>query len=256
MINQQIIPVESCVEVARAIFRLTFRSAAIASSARPGQFVNVRVDHTSTFPLLRRPFSISRVEGDLVELLFSVVGPGTRRMAQKRTGDVLDVLGPLGKPFCLDHQFDTVLIVAGGLGVAPFPFLTDALRTSDRLVVSFVGARTASQLVRNHLRNVQAATDDGSEGFKGTVVECLDAFLSGTPVARPRIFGCGPTPMLRALSEFANAHNLPCELSLEGEMACGVGICQGCPVRRSRGEKKYALVCTEGPTFSATEIVL
>ncbi len=243
-------------EVRPGIFRLGFRASHIASVAQPGQFVNVRVDHESLFPLLRRPFSISRIDGEVCELLFNVVGPGTARLAGKRVGDALDLIGPLGKPFCLDHAFGTAIIVAGGLGVAPFPFLTAALRRMNVRTITLLGARSTGMVVRDHLTDVRVATDDGSDGFRGTVVELLERTLGAEQIAEPRIYGCGPTPMLRALSAAAAVHAIPCELSLEGSMACGVGICQGCPVERTPGGKKYALVCTDGPTFESTEIIL
>jgi dihydroorotate dehydrogenase electron transfer subunit len=98
------------------------------------------------------------------------------------------------------------------------------------------------------------ATDDGSEGFRGTVVELLEHTLqAGTP-AGPKIFGCGPTAMLRALAGCARERDIPCEVSLEGPMACGIGICQGCPVELAEGENKYALMCTDGPTFDIRRI--
>jgi dihydroorotate dehydrogenase electron transfer subunit len=218
--------------------------------------VNVRTTD-GFFPLLRRPFSISRVEGDNIELLFSIVGEGTRLLASKRPGDQLDVLGPLGNPFNVVGNYETALIVAGGLGVAPFPFLTDRLQREEKHIVSFVGARTAYQLYTKHLKNVHVATDDGSSGFQGTVVTLMERFLDGHDVSKPKIFACGPTPMMKALAVVAIRRGIECELSLEGEMACGIGICQGCPVERANGEnKKYALVCTEGPAFNSKEILL
>ncbi len=243
-------------EVARGIIRLAVRSPLIAATALPGQFVNVRVDHRSLYPLLRRPFSVSRTDGEVCELLFNVVGPGTERLAAKRADDTIDMIGPLGKPFCLDHEIGTAVIVAGGLGVAPFPFLTAALEKKGARILTLLGARTRAMVIRDHLTDVRVATDDGSEGLKGTVVDLLERTLSGGQTPNPKIFGCGPTPMLRALSAVAAARDIPCELSLEGSMACGVGLCQGCPVERTAGGRKYALVCTDGPTFESTEITL
>jgi dihydroorotate dehydrogenase electron transfer subunit len=254
-LRQEVTTVQSNRLVAHKTWLLTFRSPAIASTVAPGQFVNIRVDE-GYLPLLRRPFSISRVHGEELDILFAVVGPGTKILAAKKPGDPLDVLGPLGKPFCTDSDFGAAVIVAGGVGTAPFPFLTDALRKLKKPVLSFVGARSAEYLTLDGFENVQTATDDGTQGFRGTVVQLLDSYLGGNPVPRPKIFGCGPTAMLKALQQAAAARRIPCELSLEGEMACGVGICQGCPVRRTDGPTKYALVCTDGPAFDATEIVL
>ena len=255
MIFQRLVTVVGREEVAEGIFALSLESAEVANSARPGQFINVRFSETA-LPLLRRPFSISRVDGSSIELLFNVIGQGTRLLASKRIGDRVDVLGPLGIPFGHQGGFDTAVIVAGGLGIAPFPFLTGLLKREKKRIATFVGAKTARPLVTRRLDDVQVATDDGSEGFRGTVVELLERNLSSNPVMRPKMFGCGPTPMLKALSAFAQEAGIECELSLEGDMACGVGLCQGCPVERANGRRKYALVCVEGPTFNCKEIVL
>jgi dihydroorotate dehydrogenase electron transfer subunit len=242
-------------EVASGIVVVRFQSHEIASSAVPGQFVNVRCGE-GCLPLLRRPMSISRIIGDEVEILFTVVGQGTRMLAAKRAGDVLDVLGPLGAPFGYKGSYSTALMVAGGVGVAPFPFLSTLLVGEGKKIVTFLGARTASVLTPQNLQNVQLATDDGTQGFHGTVVGLLESYLHRHEVLKPKIFGCGPTAMLKALSQVAEKTGFDCELSLEGDMACGIGLCQGCPVERRGGKKKYALVCTEGPTFNSKDIML
>ncbi|MGB2957524.1 MAG: dihydroorotate dehydrogenase electron transfer subunit, partial [Bacteroidota bacterium] len=123
-------------------------------------------------------------------------------------------------------------------------------------VITCLGARTAGQLVMEHLDNVQVATDDGSRGHHGNVVDLLKQIIADRRPDRPKMFGCGPTPMLRALAEFALSAGIPCEVSLEGPMACGFGICQGCPVELSGDEGGYALMCKEGPAFDVRTIRL
>jgi dihydroorotate dehydrogenase electron transfer subunit len=253
--THEIVTVSSNDEVADGLYVLRFQSEKVARAAAPGQFVNLRVTD-SYVPFVRRPFSVSRVDGRLVEILFNVVGTGTRILSSKRPGDTLDLVGPLGKPFGVHGAYDTALIVAGGLGVAPFPLLTDWLLREEKQIVTFLGARTTYQLYKLYLRNLHVATEDGSEGSKGTVLDILDRFLQAHAVSKPKIFGCGPTRMLQALSEYAQRNRIPCELSLEGEMACGIGLCQGCPVELRNGTTKYALVCKEGPTFYSEHIVL
>lgn len=243
-------------EVAEGIYRLSLRCSEIVPSVRAGQFVDLRIRDDGWDPLLRRPFSVSWVEDDRLDLIFNVVGVGTRAMSAYEPGRVVDLLGPLGKPFSTDADYTTALLVGGGLGVAPLPILTEEAKRAGRSVVTFLGARSRRHLYRERLTELHVATDDGSEGFRGTVVDLLDAYLRDRRVTSPMIFACGPTPMLRALGEFARTHNIPCELSLEGEMACGIGLCQGCPVERVGGSKRYALVCTEGPTFRAEEVKL
>jgi len=252
---QEEAPVRRVSEVGLNIFQLTFASRAIADEALPGQFVNVRTAEGSG-PLLRRPFSVSSVQGDEVSLLFNIVGPGTKALSMMRRGEGLDVLGPLGRgifPYD-DDAYLTAIIVAGGLGVAPMPFLRASLPEGKKQRV-FVGARSASQFVRIGLEDAQMATDDGSQGFHGTVVDLLRETLATNSLPRPRIFSCGPLPMLRALREFSQTKNIACYMALEGEMACGIGLCQGCPVQSSGGGKKYKLVCSDGPVFDASTVV-
>ncbi len=240
---------------ADGLFAITVHSPRVARETRAGQFLNVRIE-TSAAPLLRRPFSVSRTEGDHLEILFNVVGRGTQILASKQPGDRLNILGPLGVPFRTEGKYDLAVIVAGGLGVAPFPMLTDALEKSGKKLVTFLGARTGAQVTEKHLVNVRVATDDGSSGYHGTVVQLLEKYWDSEETGNPKIFGCGPTRMMKALSDFATSRKIECELSLEGDMACGVGICQGCPVERTSGGKKYSLVCVEGPTFNCNDVLL
>jgi dihydroorotate dehydrogenase electron transfer subunit len=253
---QQVVRVASNAELADSLFLLKFTSADIARRAFPGQFVNIRIGAGSSPVLLRRPFSISRVVGSSIELIFNVVGQATKMLSSLQAGEELDVLGPLGVPFRFEEAFETAIIIAGGLGIAPFPFLTDHLTKLRKEIITFVGSRTLFSTKDLHLLNVQYATEDGSKGYRGNVVECLADYFQSVPKGRVKIFGCGRTRMLSALSDFAQAKGLHCELSLEGDMACGVGICQGCPVEKKSGPKKYALVCTDGPTFDCRDIVL
>ena len=247
--------VTGCREILEGIFVLKLHSPEIAGAALPGQFVNIRCTG-GCLPLLRRPFSISRIEGDSFELMFNVVGQGTRLLSEKREGDALDVLGPLGVPFRLSGTFRTALLVSGGLGVAPFPFLTSALLKEGKKVETYVGARDVRQLAEQHLQNIHVATDDGSKGFHGTVIDLLRNEALHEQQEKVKLFGCGPTKMLQALSEYARRVGIECELSLEGAMACGMGFCQGCPVERTSGKKKYSLVCIDGPTFNSNDIVI
>jgi len=204
---------------------------------------------------LRRPFSVYKVEGDNVKIIFNVIGIGTKILSSKRKGDTIDVLGPLGMSYGVTGQYDTAILVAGGLGVAPLPMITDAI-SGRRKLVTFLGARTKEYVVDTHLKNVHVSTDDGSRGFQGTVVDLLRAECSKQEFVKPKIFACGPNRMLESLSKFAVEMNIPCEVSLESTMACGIGICQGCPVELKNDEKKYALICKEGPVFDSKLITV
>ncbi len=254
MITQELSPVTGVRQLADTVFVCSVRSPRIASEVKPGQFVNILIEQT-TDPLLRRPFSVYRVDGDRIEIIFNVVGRGTALMSHKGPGDTLDILGPLGVPYSfLDESFSTALLVAGGLGVAPMPLSTGFLKSRGKKVVTFLGARTASAVLPHHLENLQVATDDGTMGFRGNVVELLGSVWKSHTYVKPKIFACGPTAMLRGLAAFAVKQDIPCEVSLEGPMACGIGICQGCPVELVGEEKKFALMCKDGPTFDVRKI--
>ncbi len=253
MIVQDLCTVHSCRTVGDNIFVLNAHAPAIAATARPGQFVNIKVDG-SCDPLLRRPFSIYRVVGDSIEVLFNVVGKGTRILSEKKKGDTVDVLGPLGVPYGIDPAVGNALLVAGGLGVAPMPFLSDALAARKIPIHNFLGARSQTLLVTEHLPNLRVATDDGSTGFHGSIVAGLEHYLDLHALAAAKIFACGPNRMLEALTAFAAKRGIACEVSLECAMACGIGICQGCPVEMAEGARKYNLVCKDGPVFDATRI--
>lgn len=241
-------------QVADGIHLIRLDSAVIAQTAQAGQFLNIRFTEGTWGPLLRRPFSISRVDGNELEVVFNVIGTGTRLMSGSRPGDRLDLLGPLGRPFGISGDFSVAVLIGGGLGIAPLPFLTQSLHREGKSIVTFVGARTGGQLYLDHLENLNIATDDGSKGFHGTNVSLLEKHLTENTIISPKLFACGPTPMMHAVAELAKRLGLPCEVSLEGDMACGMGICQGCPVERTTGEKKYALVCHDGPTFECREV--
>jgi dihydroorotate dehydrogenase electron transfer subunit len=256
IIVQQLFPVQSCHEVAAKTFLFRFKSPEIAASAQPGQFVNILAAETGEGPFLRRPFSISRIEDDIIEIIFHVVGIGTNLLSRKQLGDWVDIVGPLGEPFHGNAEYDTALLVAGGIGVAPFPFLTDELLKRGKRIETFIGYRNTEQVFTEHLQNVRIATDDGSDGFHGNVVQLLESSLVQNNFDKAKIFACGPTVMLKALTELARRKNICCEMSLEGQMACGFGICQGCAVERTEGPAKYALVCKDGPAFLSTEVNL
>lgn len=241
-------------EAGENIHVIRFLAPDLAASIRAGQFLNIKVADGYD-PLLRRPFSAYRTDDGNVEVIFNIVGKGTALLSRKVAGDVLDVLGPLGVPYSLDDRsFTTGLLVGGGLGVAPLPIATSGLKAAGKRVMTFLGGRNARQVVQEHLENPLIATDDGSLGFRGTVVDLLRAELAKHRVPAPKIFACGPTPMLRAVAEFARASGIPCEVSLEGPMACGIGICQGCPVELTGTDRKYALMCKDGPVFDIEKI--
>ncbi len=243
---------ESVEEIQTGIFLLKVNSPEIATHCTPGQFCNLLVNETG-FPLLRRPFSICDVQNDSVFFMFNIVGQGTEILSNKKEGDLIDIIGPLGKGFDIHGNFEEAIIIAGGIGSAPFPFLIKALDVKK--ATCFVGGRSKKDVITYGMNEVVISTDDGSLGFKGNVVQLLESKLENYENDRIKVFGCGPNPMLRALSNFTSAHSIHCQISIESVMACGFGICQGCPVEKKE-DGAFVLVCKDGPVFNAENVIL
>lgn len=237
------------------ITKIKFEAPAIAKTAKQGQFVNIKVED-STVPLLRRPFSVYNTNGSEIEIVFGVMGMGTKKLNNKKIGDLIDVIGPLGNPFNIHDVEDISILIGGGLGAAPLPLLYKNLVEQNKKVLVFIGARTKEYLLKKYLHDPIIATDDGSEGYKGDVVSLLNGYILKNPQKNYKIYACGPTPMLIAIVNLAKKFNIKCEISLETMMACGIGICQGCAVKVKNEKEKYALSCINGPVFSASDIEL
>jgi dihydroorotate dehydrogenase electron transfer subunit len=247
-------PVEDTIELDHSIFLLKVHSPEITSSIKPGQFLNIRVTD-KPYPLLRRPFSVCDVDGEHLLLMFNVMGEGTSILAHKPKGAPVDILGPLGNGFNLDDDYDTAVVVGGGLGAAPFPFLQRMLN-GKKEILTFIGGRTHKDVITYGMENLHTATDDGSDGLKGNVVDLLNENIGLLKSKRIKIFGCGPTQMFRTLKVFCNKNNFNCEVSTECAMACGFGLCQGCPIESAEEEGKYHLVCKDGPVFNINDVIL
>jgi dihydroorotate dehydrogenase electron transfer subunit len=246
-------------------YRLTIAGFSPARPIHPGQFVHIRVADTID-PYFRRAFSIGGYDpaaGEL-EIIYKVVGKGTTVLSRKKRGDAIDLIGPLGNRFANYSKKQTVLLVAGGIGLPPLLFLARHLleRGHPREnILFFYGGRTKDDLIeRQRLRKLGVesilCTDDGSHGFHGFVTEAVAARIEMGSITRPIICGCGPEPMLAALQDYAMKHGIPGELSLEAPMPCGVGVCLGCIKPSLADPKKYVRVCYEGPVFPIGEVRL
>lgn len=234
--------------------RLAIDARPIADRVRPGQFIHIRVTD-GLEPFFRRPFSVYRAQGR-IEILYEVVGKGTALLAEKQQGDKLDILGPLGNSFTMPGSaVKQVVMVAGGVGVAPFLILTDALKDKGYELTLLYGGRTRGHIFamtafeRNGCR-VHIASDDGSVGVKGRVTELLAKAPKDS--SSTMIYACGPKPMIAAVQAFAREHHIPGEASCEEVMACGLGACLGCAIKTARG---YKTVCYDGPVFDLQDIV-
>ncbi|MFZ4524529.1 MAG: dihydroorotate dehydrogenase electron transfer subunit [Chlorobium sp.] len=237
---------------------ITLECPAIAATAQPGNFVNIKVND-ATQPLLRRPFSIHNVRGTLIDIMVKSIGPGTTLFGNATVGSTVMALGPLGNSFDrTGEEFQTAILVSGGIGTAPMLFLEKTLSAEGKKTINLIGGRTKDDLLSQNLANCRIATDDGSSGFKGTVVELLrielpNLYNEGTL----KVFACGPNPMLKALATLCHEHRLACEISLESMMGCGIGICYGCSVevKDQDGGIRNILLCREGPVINAKKFM-
>jgi dihydroorotate dehydrogenase electron transfer subunit len=208
--------------------------------------------------LLRRPFSIYQVAGDTFSILYKAVGKGTEVLSRMRVGEELSVIGPLGHGFTVPSLGgETPLLVAGGYGMAALYLL--AQRSPQKGIVFVGGRRRVDILCEQEFRalgwEVRVTTEDGSHGEKGLVTHPLLAELRRTAAQR-KLFACGPTPMLKAVSKIAEDFNVPAELSMDEHLCCGVGVCLTCVIAVKNGEGwEYQRTCTEGPVFDARQIV-
>lgn len=246
--------------------------------------------------LLRRPFSLAGrgddALGSWLEVIHRVVGVGTEWLAQLRSGDPVDLIGPLGNPFALSPGKSLGLLVGGGVGLPPMLYLAEALQQAGWRAVAFVGARSRDLLPvtlaeapapdpAGHPRrcvvefarlgfDAAVTTDDGSIGLRGTITHGLERFLrsqTADDAARAVVFTCGPDAMMRAAADLARSHHLECQVCVEQAMACGMGTCQSCVVKirhsaaagldqsASSPRWRYRLACTDGPVFPAEQLV-
>lgn len=268
------LPIRESARLHDAHHRLTLAAPEIAASAEPGQFLHVwchppeELDRPPSAAILRRPFSISRVRPpDGVELLLRVRGTGGRMLAAKRAGESLDVIGPLGRGFRIREGLAVAAVVAGGLGLAPAPFLVERLRDRGARVILLVGAAEdervpflverprAGRATLPELAALGAEVSFVSEAVEGVLVsELLEARLGELMEQSAEVFAIGPRAMLKRLAEVTEGC-LPLQVSLEERMACGVGACRSCVVpARAEGRPAYQTVCREGPVFDANEI--
>ena len=220
---------------------------------QPGQFVEVRVDgSTSTF--LRRPISINFVDREKNELwlLVATVGDGTKQMAKLQPGDTLNCVLPLGNGFTPAKQGEKVLLVGGGVGVAPLLYMGAEMMRQGIEPTFLLGARTANDLLMlpifNKYGRAYVTTEDGSMGEKGFVTN--HSILAEERF--DRISTCGPTPMMKAVAAFARKADVECEVSLENLMACGLGACLCCVEKTTEGN---LCVCKDGPVFNIKKLL-
>jgi dihydroorotate dehydrogenase electron transfer subunit len=230
-------------------FILTFSNYKIADQCHPGQFFRLK-NPQQNFPILPRPFSVYNIQDGKISFLIKIVGESTKNLFETKTGENIFLHGPLGNGFELVKD-KKVLIVSGGIGYAPFPFLVDKLNQMKNEIFVFHGGKTAEDVFSNNVRN---STEDGSIGEEGLVTDGVEQFLQKNQV--DVVYACGPQMMMKKLTEICKQFNVDLQVSLETIMACGIGACCGCAIRIIENRKMvYKKVCKDGPVFDGQKVV-
>lgn len=253
-IVQDTFPILENEHIAEDTYSLVFHAPHIAQRARAGQFVNVRcADKT-----LRRPISICEIDKEAgnLRLVYGVRGEGTAWLSQLTSADTVDVLGPLGNGFNFLSAFKKAVFVGGGIGVPP---LLEASKKFGQDAVAIIGFRNKDFVIlekdfESVVSKTIVTTDDGSYGINGFVSTPLEEELKKGE--HDVIYACGPMRMLKSIADLAKQYNVPCYVSLEERMGCGMGACLGCACKiKRKGKEQYLHVCKEGPIFLAEEVV-
>jgi dihydroorotate dehydrogenase electron transfer subunit len=211
-----------------------------------GNFLELKVNSSSA-PLLRRPFAFSNSDNDSAEMIYQIRGESTKLLSEKKQGETIDLIAPLGNSFT-NNSDKKIIAIAGGVGLGPILFAAN----SNKNVKFITGFRSSNLIPERSLFNnidVTFCTDDGSEGFKGNVVEYLNS-LDKSELENTLIWACGPTPMLEALHYFGKENNIEVQVSMEEMMACGIGACMGCVIETT-DKRGMARVCKDGPIFES-----
>ncbi|MBR3173495.1 MAG: dihydroorotate dehydrogenase electron transfer subunit [Eubacterium sp.] len=240
-------------KIADGIYSMWIETSA-AKEAKPGQFIDVYVNDDSK--LLPRPISICEVKDDSLRIVYRVVGGGTKIMSTYNEGDEIQIIGPLGNGF--DMKDGKAILVGGGIGIPPMVELAKNLseRKGKENVISVMGYRDELFLTDEleQFSTVVIATEDGSTGTRGTVIDALNENGVGGDV----LYACGPIPMLKALKDWANGKGIECQISLEERMACGIGACLACVCKTKEKDEHSNVcnkrICKDGPVFDANEI--
>jgi dihydroorotate dehydrogenase electron transfer subunit len=255
-------PVQRLAEVVgrrpvNAYVELTLAAPEIAERAEPGQFVAFAIGGPTSALLLRRSIAIAGTGDGVVTVVVAAHGPGSTWLAGLRTGDSVDVVGPLGRPFPMPEPGTPALLVGGGYGAAALVGLGARLREAGSAVAAVAGAATADRLcsvdeLSAVASRVEVTTDDGSFGRRGLVTLAVDELLPAAGV----VYACGPMAMLRAVARTATERGIPSYVAVEESMACGIGVCMTCvlPVVGEDGRTRFSRSCAEGPVFGGDRV--
>lgn len=241
------------------ICRMVIESKEIAKEAKPGQFLEIRVIDNIE-PLLRRPISIYNADENKgeVEFIFQLKGKGTNLLAERKEGELLDIMGPLGHGTFTFDNYKNIAIIGGGIGIFPLHELSKRAKNAGVNSKIYIGFRNKELVILEDefgkvCNELILATDDGSYARSGFAINFLKEDVAKN---KPDcIYACGPLPMLKAVQTFAKEENIPCQISLEERMACGIGVCLGCAVKYvGKDDVNYKHVCKNGPVFDANDV--
>lgn len=244
-------------EIGIDIYEMWLSAPDIASEASPGQFISIYSSDGSR--ILPRPISICEIndEKNAIKVVYRVAGKGTDEFSKLKSGNVLKITGPLGNGYTLRNN--SAMLIGGGIGVPPLVELAKSLKKSGvNRITAVLGYRTELYLKdrMSELCEVYVATEDGSFGIKGNVMDVINQ----KELSADTIYACGPKPMLKAISEFAEKNNIEAQISLEERMACGIGACLGCVCKTKKkndhSHVNNARVCVDGPVFDSREVDL
>ena len=248
-------------ELIPGIFKFTVDSKELVETAKPGHFIEIRVNDDIE-PFLRRPISIHNIDKNSgkLEFIFQVKGKGTEILSKKNIGDLIDIVGPLGYGTFKYEKFENIAIIGGGIGVFPLYELAKNAKNDGKNINTYLGFRNKDLVVlEDEFKSVSSVltltTDDGSYSQKGFAIDFLKKDIEDGKV--DSIYACGPLPMLKAVRNLAIEKDIPCQISLEERMGCGLGVCLGCAVKTAESPKdapQYVHVCKAGPVFEAKNV--
>lgn len=243
------------------IIRYKVEAKTIVNEAKPGHFIEIRITNT-TVPFLRRPISIYNLNKDegTLEFIFQIKGEGTKLLSEREVGDLIDILGPLGMGTFKISNYENIAVIGGGIGVFPLYELSKEAIEDGKNVDIYLGFRSKEYVVlEKEFEKVSnkliITTDDGTYGEKGFAINKFEEDLKTKDI--DCIYACGPLPMLKAIRKLAIEKNIPCQISLEERMGCGIGVCLGCAVKTARSTNEnpeYWHVCKGGPVFNAKDV--
>lgn len=248
-------------EIISGVYKFSLKAENIVKQAKPGNFVEIRITD-QTEPFLRRPISIHNLdrENGILEIIFQIKGKGTELLARKQIGEKVDIIGPLGYGTFKLENYKKIAVIGGGIGIFPLYELLKQAKENEVEAGVYLSFRNKELVMLEKefgdlTSNLNISTDDGSYKNKGFAIEFLKKDMEKEQYEC--IYACGPTPMLRAVKNYAVENNINCQVSLEEKMACGLGVCLGCAVKTAGSPKEapeYFHVCKAGPVFNCKDV--